>query len=107
MKGFNSVTLGFVLFGAGLLSFLMLCIMMIVCYECIFPQLHHLEFKYPSRRSQHRGRRDQPSRERTEETKIEQNVAKNKFAAIIKAVGCGSFSKALTATEEPAKETVV
>ena len=87
MKGFNSVSLGFVLFGVGLLTFFMLCIMMIVCYECIFPQLHHLEFKSQNRRYHHRAKRDQQSREAKEQVNIEEKVAKSKFATIMKAAG--------------------
>ena len=107
MKGFNSVTLGFVLFGVGLLTFFMLCIMMIVCYECIFPQLHHFEFKYPSRRPQHRGRRNQLSREITDQVKTEENAAKNKFAAIMKVARGASCFKELSITAKPAEETMV
>ena len=107
MKGFNSVTLGFVLFGVGLLTFFMLCIMMIVCYECIFPQLHHIEFKCPSRRSQHRPKRGQASKETSEQVRIGENVANSKFATIMKAARGVLFSKAMTITAKPAEETMV
>ena len=107
MKGFNSVTLGFVLFGVGLLTFFMLCIMMIICYEYIFPQLHHLEFNYPSRRSQPRAKRNQPSREIIDQVKTEENVTKNKFVTIMKAARGASCFKELSNTAKPAEETMV
>ena len=63
IKGFNSVTLGFIIFSVGLSMLFIFCVAFVGCYEFVYPKIDAFQYNAPLRRSRNRAIRRSRSRQ--------------------------------------------
>ena len=78
IKGFNSVTFGFIVFSVTLSILFIFCVAFVGCYEFVFPKIDAFHYNAPLRRSRNRAIRRSKSRQ----SKLPVRLNKNKNITI-------------------------
>ena len=93
IKGFNSVTFGFIVFSVTLSILFIFCVAFVGCYEFIFSKIDAFQYNAPLRRSRNRAIRRSRSRQSKSPVKVKsfKEVMRNN-ASTSKAINAISFT---------------